>query len=212
MVSRSSPRLHKSFSAAPTPSLEDFRNFHGMLCGPITARRCIQAFANSTVLFMPHDYESVPSLQIYDSSRPAMNLVSYYGLVLISFTGLWTLLGRTKFLVGREENRKAISTPLAAETNPDLVVHPRVVDYLQNMNPRSTEFALERRFEYDFTGLLSVVMLHISCNQGKLHLVEVYKVHHAGVGAVLRPIINSLGSLVQWHSSWRSCRMEGKAD
>eukprot|EP00977_Amphora_coffeiformis_P006559 scaffold1404_cov166-Amphora_coffeaeformis.AAC.26 len=209
MLSRS-PRLHDS-TAAPA-SLEDFRNFHGMLCRPFTARRCIQAFSDSTVLFMPHDYENSPSLEIYDSSRPAMNLMSYYGLVLISLTGLWTLLGRTKFLVGREENHKAFSTPLSAETNPDLVVQPKVLDYLRDRNPKSTEFALKRQFEYDFTGLLSVIMLHISCDQGKLHLVEVYKVHHAGVRAVLSPIVNSLGSFVQWYASWRSRRKEEKTD
>ena len=204
------PRPHDSQAAITVASLEDFRNFHGMLCSPATAQRCIQAFSDSTVLFMPHDYEDTPSLVAYDSSRPAMNLASYYGLVLVSLTGLWTLLGRTKFLIGREENQKALATPLSAETNPELVVQPKVLDYLRARNPDSTEFTLKRSFEYDFTGLLSVIMLHISCNQGKLHLVEVYKIDHAVLGAVIRPIVNSLGSLVRWYSGWRSTREEGK--
>lgn len=160
---------------------------------------------------MPHDYELVPSLAVYDSSRSALNIVSYYGLVFISWTGLWTLLGRTKFLVGREENEKALSVPLSAETNPVLVVGPRVLDYLRAQNPDSTEFALKRRFEYDFTGLLSVMMLHISCNQGKLHLVEVYKINHAILGTIVRPVMGALGSLVQWYSRWRPTREHRKS-
>jgi hypothetical protein len=34
---------------------------------------------------------------------------------------------------------------------------------------------LKRRFEFDFGGYLSVMMLHLVCSRGRMHLVEVYR-------------------------------------
>lgn len=146
-------------------------------------------------------------------------MVSYYGLVLFSMTGLWTLWGRTKFLVGRDEtkqgsdnddnvvsatadNKSSSSTCLVAETNPELVVRPVVWDYLHEQNPTSTQFTLQRRFEYDFSGLLTVVMLHLSCDQGKLHLVEVYKVENPIVRRLARAVFATMGFFVQTWGRW----------
>ena len=39
-------------STTPTaPSLDEYKSFHGMLCKPKTAKRCIESFNNGVALF-----------------------------------------------------------------------------------------------------------------------------------------------------------------
>lgn len=184
-----------------------------MLCRPATAQRCIRSFTG-TILFMPCNYgdkvavvdshlnkgirDVKTALQAYDCAPDhALNLCSYYGLVLISLTGLWTLWGWTQFLVGRqydetpENTTTSLSVPCFAKSfakDDGLVVNEHVLQYLQVQNPASTDFRLVRRFEYDFVGLLRVMMLHVQCNQGKWHLIEVYKVTH--------PVLRTISTVV----------------
>ena len=106
-------------------TLADFTHFHGMLSRPTTAQRCIDAFSG-TIVLLPNDYHGKANLPEYDYSGATLNLFSYYGLVLFSLTGLWTLLGWTRFLVARHEgnikiDREALAKPLAAKSIPDLV-------------------------------------------------------------------------------------------
>jgi hypothetical protein len=189
-------------------TLDDYRHFHGMLCHPKTAKRCIQSFRGGTVLFLPHDYmRKTPlsfSLSEYDCSGRVLNWMTYYSLVFVSLTGLWTLLGRTKLLIARHEGNTPIINkssnvivPLQSEVYPnDLVVSKEVLDYIVAHHPGTTGLFLERRFEFNFRGLLKVVMLHIQCSQGKRHLVEVYrlenKILHALFGCVVFPTLGWL--------------------
>jgi hypothetical protein len=214
----------KTSTAATAASLEDFRHFHGMCCLPSTAKRCIDAFTG-VILFMPHTYHHTgatndnstnnqqkkggkaaavasPDLSSQDYGW-ILSVWLYYALVVFSLTGLWTVLGKTKFLIGRQEqdmmtskNKTPVKLPLASEAAnaKDLVMHSCVIDYIQEQHPDSAEFYLVRRFEYDFVGLLQVIMLHISDNQGKLHLVEIFKIQVpllAKAAAVVKSVLQS---------------------
>jgi hypothetical protein len=149
---------------------------------------------------------AVPDLSSQDYGW-ILNLWLYYALVVFSLTGLWTVLGKTKFLIGRQEQdlgtttnkkttkRTPLKLPLTSEaTINDLVMYPCVMDYIQQQHPDSTEFYLARHFEYDFVGLLQVMMIHISDNQGKLHLVEIFKIQVpllAKAAAVVKSLLQS---------------------
>mmetsp|Transcript_12397 Transcript_12397/g.15702 ORF Transcript_12397/g.15702 Transcript_12397/m.15702 type:complete len:245 (-) Transcript_12397:104-838(-) len=86
-------------------SLKEFDNFHSMVCQPKAAQRCVDEFKskNGCILFMPTSYCSTRNrddkksrdiIANYDGSI-LLNLLSYYALVVASFTGLCTLLGMT---------------------------------------------------------------------------------------------------------------------
>ena len=96
--------------------------FHKMFCSPSVARQCIQTFEGHSALFLPSSYRflvtpnmaedttntedramaasnrrSSPSflkLSAYETCY-MLNLVTYYALVLLSLTGVSTLLGMT---------------------------------------------------------------------------------------------------------------------
>jgi hypothetical protein len=184
-------------------TLEDYIHFHGMLCNPGTAARCIQSFDGS-VLFMPKAAADAAnlqacSLQKYEFSSGRLTLLSYYLLVLVSWTGFLTVIGRTKSLIGREED---VNLPL-----PDLVQaeiagqrhnlmlgldRNRLLVHVQSIRPDTTELFIKRRFEYEFGNIVSVVMLHLVCDQGRLHLFEIYHMHNP----LLRYIVKSLSTIV----------------
>eukprot|EP00527_Entomoneis_sp_CCMP2396_P007111 CAMPEP_0198140174 /NCGR_PEP_ID=MMETSP1443-20131203/3380_1 /TAXON_ID=186043 /ORGANISM="Entomoneis sp., Strain CCMP2396" /LENGTH=224 /DNA_ID=CAMNT_0043802521 /DNA_START=53 /DNA_END=727 /DNA_ORIENTATION=+ len=195
-------------------SLQDFRNFHGMVCNPAAAGRCINEFSGATSIFMPSDYTRptneadggcLNSFRSFDISK-ILNRVSYYALVLFSFTGLTSLLGCTKFLIGREEQGE-ISVEegnIVAESNPELVIDSSVFEYIIKKQAQQQQFEddlvtsscnhqffIKRRFEYDFGGMLTVMMIHLGCvgDEGKTHLVEVYRVKNALLRSVLRYIV-----------------------
>jgi len=160
-----------------TVSVKDYTHFHGMLCAPATARRCIESFDGGTILFMPSQ-GYFNDIEKYDCTRPVLTMLSYYFLVLASFTGLSTLLRQTTIHVARDEEMKPIKAPaITANHNAELIMNQTVIDYIKQRQSGSTDFYLKRRFEYHFGGLLplSVVMFHLSCNRNKLHLVEIYK-------------------------------------
>ena len=181
-------------------TLQDFQNFHGMLCHPRTAARCIHEFTGS-ILFLPNDYSSDGSLAVYDCTGATLNLLSYYLLVLATFTGLCTLLGQTLFLVGREEleakkhpteqSWRAERTKRQTQDD-ELMVDSTVIGYIQKQFPDSTKLILKRRFEYEFSIFASVVMLHLQCNQNRTHLVEVYHIRNP----VLRILYRKLFRMV----------------
>jgi len=137
----------------------------------------------------------------FDCSR-TLSIFSYYALVVFSFTGLLTLLRRTKFLVGREVSESVeASKHIVAESNPILMVEPYVFDYIrkeQSIRQGTTydaraDFIIKRRFEYDFAGFLSVLMIHLKqVGQDTTHLVEVYKIQNPilrlSFSAVLKPL------------------------
>ena len=247
-------------------SVKDFSHFHGMLCRPSTAQRCIDEFVGATILFMPLDYNnkkhqtniqsdnkptkhspassSLSHFRTWDASH-ILTTTSYYGLVLLSFTGLSTLLRQTRFLVGRQETpatdnslssenqpSKILDGKIVAESNPNLVIEESVFDYIiaqeqVNKDPAqqstltakhqsaintstSEQFYIKRRFEYDFGGLLSVMMIHLgqtgTDSEHKTHLVEVYEIKNAVIRALWSRLVTPFGSLLQEISRRRQNR------
>ena len=192
------PRVPTKTLPQSQPTLDEYVHFHGMLCSPDTAKRCVDSF-DGTILFMPHTY-SPATLPSFDCTRPILTVWSYYVLVLFSLTGLSTLLGRTKFLAAhdysvtnaeQQQQQQQVSngvvdtdlslrirpstTCVISEHDDSLVADPSVWSYVLHQSG-SRALRLVRRFEYEFGfGGLSVVMLHLRCNLDKLHLVEVYR-------------------------------------
>jgi hypothetical protein len=190
-----------AFAAAPRPSvatLDDYTNFHGMLCRPRTAQRCIDSFTG-TVLFIPEHCET-SAISRYDCSK-MLTLWSYYALVLVSLTGLSTLFKQTKFLVAQQvppEQEQANADQLVSQhCHPPLSVTQNVLDYVLQQTD-SSSLQLTRRFEYHFGGLVpvSVIMLHLSCDKGLLHLVEVYRVERGR--RLFSFLTDTLGEAVRW--------------
>ncbi|GAX27749.1 hypothetical protein FisN_13Hh151 [Fistulifera solaris] len=174
-----------------------------MLCQPATAAKCIRSFDGS-ILFMPKAVADAAnlqacSLQKYEFSSGRLTLLSYYLLVLVSWTGFLTLIGRTKFLIGREEDGNLpLPDRVQAEKagkrhNLDLGLdRNRLLAHVQSVRPDTTELFIKRRFEYEFGNIVSVVMLHLVCDQGRLHLFEIYHMHNP----LLRYIVKSLSTIV----------------
>lgn len=216
----------------PKASLDDYTAFHGMLCGPEAARRCIQTFEDGVALFADQeDYDDASKKN--DKNRLAdfdfndlpvrLNLWSYYLLVLVSLTGFCSTLGFTKVIEAIDYNdnggdhnsprgsllrfRKGDDTCIESSktvmTLP-LRLPPEAMEYVigrsislgpvsieheagGNQKTENTttisggaknaipELVLTRRFEYDFGGFLSVMMLHFLCTNGRTHLVEIYR-------------------------------------
>ena len=189
-----------------------FVNFHGMVCSPKTASKCIDAF-DGTILFMPSTY-TPDTLALYDYSPDGvLTPFSYYLLVLISLTGLSTLLGMTDFRMSREfpdpgaaaaaavtpdeKRNQTATTPFVSTFNDGLRVESLVLDYCKQYTKAQT-IHLKRQFEYEFRLVgLEVIMLHFLCDQNKLHLVEVYQFKNAFLRNYAAPFFLAVG---------RSCR------
>lgn len=166
--------------SAAQPSLQDYTNFHGMLCSPWTVKRCINSL-NGSKLFLPVGYSPPYHMMDYNLTGQfgpltfnPFTIWTYYLLVILSFTGMATLLGKTKFLEAKEVNEVIpVDQPYsAAPGHKELRVEPSVWKYLAGSEK---EVLMKRRFEYSFGGLvpIRVTMLHIEV-AGKLSLVEVY--------------------------------------
>lgn len=184
-----------------SPSLEDYTNFHGMLCSPVTAQRCINSFNGGSVLFMPRTYTSISK---YDCV-PIFNIVSYYMLVFFTLTGLSTLFKITKTCYAKEHmSQPAFTGALRALSNKELVATEDVLTFIKEQQGSSIELKLERQFEYEFFGGLSVVMFHLVCNNNKLHLVEVYQIRNkllSGAVSIFSDFMSMVAYLIKLANS-----------
>ena len=192
-----------------SPTLNDFANFHGMLCGPSVAQKCIDTI-DGGILFMPHTY-TPEMLPYYETAPEALTLWNYYLMVIISLTGLSSLLGWTEFCTSKEYMTNTTdstnkdkhmtrihpkSTTIVSESDHLLALDPTVWSYLVDKTS-SSGFTLERRFEYKFAfGGVSVLMLHVRDDNNKLYLVEMYRLENfigrhlfAAIDAVMRQIV-----------------------
>jgi hypothetical protein len=195
-------------------TLADFIHFHGMLCAPRTAQRCIQAFQGASVLFLPHtytrplerfDYNNSNSRAIQFNPFQKLTLVTYYLLVWCSGTGLASWFGQTQCLVAEEfVDEPVVTVPPTDTASPETVdayrdwnAHPWIAAYLTHFAASTAPddgqppapLRWKRRFEFHFGGCaqLHVVMWHIQ--QGPfLHLVEVYRCDNP----ILRPLLHGL--------------------
>jgi hypothetical protein len=164
-------------SSKKAASLHQYANFHGMLCHPKTAQRCIQSF-DGKIVFAPMGYSSSTFPMFEYSAGSALsrlNIFTYYLLVLFSLTGLATLCRRTRFVAADDQEETVISAkePFVSTFHSELRVEPFVWNYIA---PSGEKIILKRRFEYKFEGFvpIKVIMLHLVC-EDKLHLVEVYR-------------------------------------
>ena len=141
-----------------------FTNFHGMLCNPMSANRCIKAF-NGTILFMPSNYKE-KGIANYHTTN--LNLVTYYLLVLWSLTGLSTLLRMTDFIETKEDLKNGLVSP---EITKDIVTYI-------NQESGSERLTVIRRYAFYFRLCgVRVKMFHLQSSDkaDKLHLVEIYE-------------------------------------
>ena len=203
----------------------DYDKFHRMVASPAIARSCIDSFCESKgcILFMP-SHATFKDYPIYDASN-ILNLVSYYALVVVSFTGLSTLLKCTKTVAIKDfqenggvqiypkasidsQNKVRIEEMLCSISNPELTLGDDMMIYLQNYtcedvksDGKEDSLYLLRSFEYKFglLGGLDVIMFHIASNdEKKLHLVEVYKLRNAFVNYIFSHLFHILGSLCRY--------------
>jgi len=103
------------------PSLDEYKSFHGMLCKPRTAKRCIESFNNGVALFADQkEYEyddddddiNLNHLSNFDFNNTTaelgsglpFNIWTYYLLVVLSLTGLSSILRITQCLKAVEYN------------------------------------------------------------------------------------------------------------
>jgi hypothetical protein len=177
-------------------SLSDYTHFHGMLCRPETAARCIQSFAGGTILFMPSHYTPATLSSFDCSHKGVLTTTSYYMLVLFSLTGMSTLLGWTDFRMAQEfedATTQDAQPPLTSQYKECLRVEPSVLEYCKRHSSAEV-LVLKRRFEYHFRLVgLEVVMLHFLCNHNKLHLVEVYHFNNRLLREWVAPFLVSIG-------------------
>lgn len=182
------------------PSLEDYKAFHGMVCGITASRRCIASFDGCCLFANRSDYENSKDLATFDYLRTptGLNLFTYYLLVVISFTGLSTLLGYTELLLAQVEDNETFSKGdgkvVKSKSYGDLEIPAKAIDYLidrsQELSKDSLsgnklpQVQLTRRFEFNFGNWLSVVMCHFVCSNGRKYLVEVYSLHGSWIGAI----------------------------
>lgn len=114
---------------------------------------------------MPSNY-ALKGIAAYEVSK--LNILTYYGLVLSSFTGISTMVGATKFLEAAEDLDNGLN-----EKCPE--INNEIKSYL-NMEGNCR---VVRLFEYNFLlPAIHVKMFHLMGNDGKLSLVEIYSADH----------------------------------
>lgn len=154
---------------------------------------------------------SAPSLS---DSTSTLSPLTYYLLVVVSFTGLSTLLGMTDSVDAREVGVKDGAAVIASgkEGDDDITLAPLLrsirfptniavsIDALKYVAKHSnvdklSEFRIVRRFEYDFRLIgINVIMIHMvsPAREGgprPLHLIEVYQVRNPVLRFISRVIL-----------------------
>ena len=172
-------RLRSALLAVPAPrepTLAEFERFHAMLPRPGVARRCVAAFQN-TIVFAPASYTDAEDFPAHGDSRyevKRLTVFAYWLLVLASFTGLSTLLGRTDTVDAREVD--VINEREVDDVLPPHGLHPSEAMMAYVRRKAGERVRPCRRFEFNFRlAGLAVVMLHFRGETtGRLHLVEIY--------------------------------------
>ena len=190
-------RLRSALLAVPAPrepTLAEFERFHAMLPRPGVARRCVAAFQN-TIVFAPASYTDADFPAHGDSRYEVKRLtvLAYWLLVLASFTGLSTLLGRTDTLDARAVD--VINEKEVDDVLPPHGLHPSEAMMAYVRRKAGERVRPCRRFEFNFRlAGLAVVMLHFRGETtGRLHLVEIY---HTRWPAPIRWLFETAKALV----------------
>ena len=165
-----------------TATMREFIQFHSMKVSPSSAMRCVQSI-DGVVLFMPSNYK-VRGIAAYHVT--ILNTVTYYLLVLFSFTGFSTALNKTDFLETSEDLLNGLESPEVTEDIRAFVA--------EKSNTQVASLKVIRRFSFNFhIPGLRVKMFHLSDGRpdAKLHLVEIYQAPFPKwpLAAVLLPIL-----------------------
>lgn len=153
----------------------------------------------------------------------ALSLLTYYLLVVLSMTGLSTLLGMTDFVDRREihetdqavvvkgkgakgtkeEDEITLSPLLQSARDPSVSVSADALQYVARRSNvgNLSDFRIIRRFEYDFrmAGGLNVIMIHVTTpaksigEPQPLHLIEVYRFRNPILRCIARIMASSFG-------------------
>ena len=132
------------------PTLAEFERFQAMLPAPGVARRCVAAFKD-TIVFAPSSYtdEDFPA-RVGDSPYEVKRLTTfgYWLLVLVSLTGLSTLLGFTDTLDARDVD--VINAREVDDVLPPHALHPSeaVMQYVRRKSGEAVRPC--RCFEFTF--------------------------------------------------------------
>jgi hypothetical protein len=101
-------------SSCSEPTMSEFKAFHGMVCNPVSAQKCIDYFDGGALFASQQDYARTTTndLSFLDFTRTPipLNLFTYYTLVLFSCTGFLSLLGQTKAPLIQDENQVMVVT------------------------------------------------------------------------------------------------------
>ncbi len=202
-------------------TLSNFNTFHSMRADPFTANKCIKSFTTNKgcILFMPSSYSQTDNqtksgsartstcssrsileeINLHDASN-SLNLISYYALVIASFTGMSTILGLTQSIkVVEFANDQAPTVwPLAAcddsnnatdrvlllrsDLEPKIEVKNEIFEYIEmhlgHSNKRNGTIKLKRKFEYCFRLVgLNVIMLHFTSTRSHKKSIRVPDAH-----------------------------------
>jgi len=233
------------------PTLQDYTAFHGMLCLPDVAQRCIQSFEDGVSLFASQqDYDDFTrgKKKIADFDFNIIlfpfNIWTYYLLTLLSLTMFSSLFSCTKVIEtterihgfdagGKDRPRKPgirfkkgdnkhFESSVTTRKGP-LRLPPEALDHIidrsavlgplpvdngikyqtnsiEGMSNENTtpEIVLLRKFEFDFGGFLSVMMLHFVCTNGRMHLVEIFRYDTGTIIGLLGRILILPLSIVQF--------------
>mgnify|MGYP001275934491 CR=1 FL=1 len=138
-----------------------FTTFHGMLINPYHAYKCIEKI-NGKIIFISNKAAENIHLKKYKPIH--LNLLSYYGLVIGSLTGLSTLLGMTQFI--------EINDSVGDEQYIDNTLKSKLWQHLEF----GEDHKIIRFFSYYFIlPGIDVKMYHVkNKNEDKLHLIELY--------------------------------------
>jgi hypothetical protein len=134
------------------PTIQDYKALHSMVCSPSQARRCLNSF-NGAILFADCSVFNKPDVSAkdldlvdYNHSVVPLNVVTYYLFVIVSFSGICTLLGYTQ-MTHSLENRKftkascrneggTTATFVQSNRHPELRVPYSTIDYLLDLSAK----------------------------------------------------------------------------
>jgi len=195
-------------------SKHDYDSFHRMVADPTTSQNIIRSL-NGCILFLPYDHRD-DEIYLYDAP---INVISYYALVLVSLTGLSTMLGMTETIdiqdfpktggirvpitIGSADILSSISEPKVFVRDTVLeYVNNRIAQQYSNSNGESrtsdeqSTINLRRQFEYNFHLVgLNVIMLHFTSldDPDVLHLVEVFRFRNPVLHGLIHQVLRALG-------------------
>lgn len=169
-------------------------------------------------MFMPSSYNE-DDIHLHDHTS-ILGLWQYYGLVLLSLTGISTLMGLTDTICAEEVNVEftlsswsaaADASKLQSRIEPSIRFQELVFRYIlksrhtSDVSEKEEKFTLVRRFEFCFRPLtLHVIMLHLKGTDGVIHLVEIYHFRNIFLRFIFSSVLSVLSMTLHLFQEKRS--------